>query len=497
MPELDTTVAGQRRADTAAEARPTLGALVEAALRRIGAHGGVGLVSDGLDAFELRVALARSATHSLDLQYYIWHGDVTGLLLAREVLAAADRGVRVRVLLDDVFSIGRERVLTALDAHPNIEVKLFNATHWRVFGRFGFALELLLGGWHLNRRMHNKLWIADGRIAMGGGRNIGDEYFDVSDGFNFRDLDLVLAGQSVEAAGKVFERYWSCRQAERARALSAASGNLPRLRREMRAAASRDAAQRLLARLEQVAPEERVRAQLEHIVDGDVRVVADPPEKALRGLGARRRARAAGGIAPEIAEALRGAKRQALISSPYFVPGDAGLALLAELVARGVHVVVVTNSLAATDVVAVHGGYARYRRRLLRAGVELYELKRTRGERPSVFGSRGASLHTKAFVVDGAQIYVGSFNLDPRSAALNTEMGIFVRHPGLARELAEEHGRLVLSSCSWRVELRDGHLEWTDQDDEGGRVTQREPHASLGRRLLSGLVRWLPVESQL
>ncbi|GGG26903.1 phospholipase D family protein [Caldovatus sediminis] len=469
-----------------------------------GAPGGASLVRDGLDAFAARAATARAATRRLDLQYYIWHGDVTGRLLAREVLHAADRGVRVRLLLDDVYALGRERILAALDAHPAIEVRLFNGTRWRAFGRLGFALELAFGGWHLNRRMHNKAWIADGRVAIVGGRNLGDEYFGAGAGeFNFRDLDIALVGAAAEGAVAAFERYWRSPLARPAALLSAsaqAADGLPRLRRAFEDAAAAPEARRYLAHLGEIGDAVgQVADGLVAVGRDAVRVVADPPEKARRGLGARRRARAAGGIAPEIADALRAARREALLISPYFVPGEAGLALLQALTGRGVRVSVVTNSLAATDVVAVHGGYARYRRRLLRAGVALFELKPSGQEdEASVFGSRGASLHTKAFVVDDGPVFVGSFNLDPRSAALNTEMGAFVSHPALAAELRAEHDRLADPSRSWRVSLEGGRLTWTGTG-AGGRlqVLRHEPGASLRRRLVAGLVRWLPIESQL
>ena len=471
-----------------------------------GAPGGAALVREGLGAFAVRAATARAAARSLDLQYYMWHGDLTGRLLAREVLHAADRGVHVRLLLDDVYALGRERILAALDAHPAIEVRLFNGTRWRAFGRLGFALEMIFGGWHLNRRMHNKAWIADGRVAICGGRNIGDEYFGArANEFNFRDLDLVLIGAAAEDTRAVFERYWRSPLARRAALLSAAAsakagGGLPRLRQVLEDAAAVPEARRFIAHLG------AVRGAAGHLARGlvavgrdAVRVVADPPEKARRGLGARRRARAAGGIAPDIADALRAARREVLLISPYFVPGEAGLALLRDLAGRGVRVSVVTNSLAATDVVAVHGGYARYRRRLRRAGIALFELKPS-GEADdiSVFGSRGASLHTKAFVVDDGPIFVGSFNLDPRSAALNTEMGAFVSHPTLASELRAEHDRLADPVRSWRVGLEGGRLTWTGMGADGRlRTLRHEPGASLRRRLVAGLVRWLPIESQL
>lgn len=485
---------------TAPCTEPTeLDTAVEAALRRLGTRNAVAMLSDGRASFALRATTARAAGRSLDLQYYIWRGDLTGQLLAWEVLRAADRGVQVRLLLDDVYALGRERVLAALDAHPNIQVRLFNGTRWRAFGRLGFALEFLFGGWHLNRRMHNKAWIADGCLAIGGGRNVGDEYFGGAEALNFRDLDLVLAGHAVESTQAVFERYWHSPLARPAGNLSAArdaKGGLPALRQDLARAAGSIEARSYLERVAEQGALERTARSLLAVAEGGIRVVSDPPEKAARGLGARRRARAAGGLSPDIAEALRGAQREALLISPYFVPGRLGLALLADLARRGVRVSVVTNSLAATDVVAAHGGYARYRRGLLQAGVELFELKSGGEDGATILGSRGATLHTKAIVVDQRLAFVGSFNLDPRSASLNTEMGVFVSHIVLARELREEHARLTDPARSWRVTLLDGRLAWTE--GVGGPVTfRREPRASLGRRVLAKVIRWLPIESQL
>lgn len=462
-----------------------------------GARTGASLLEGGLEAFALRALAARAARRSLDLQYYIWRGDLTGRLLAREVLAAADRGVRVRLLLDDIYVVGRDRTLAVLAAHPSVEVRVFNASHWRSWGRTGFVLELLLGRWRLNRRMHNKAWIADGTVAVLGGRNIGDEYFDASGDFNFRDLDMAVVGEAAADAQAVFEAYWSDALSQPVQAFPTArrpARRLPALRRLLSSTAAQPAARAFVERVRSCTDIGTVLSGRGHgLVPADgMQVLSDPPGKATG------TAPEADGIATAVDAALGGAAQEALVISPYFVPGEAGLEMLLRLVHRGVRVSVVTNSLSATDVVAVHGGYARYRRALLEAGVELWELKRAGREDAGVFGSRGASLHTKAFVVDGALVFVGSFNLDPRSKWLNTEMGAFARHAELGRRLRQEHARLADPSRSYRVALDDeGRLVWTDL--AGGRERHRthEPDASLRRRLLARLVRWLPVESQL
>ena len=487
--------------DTITKHATTLQRSVTAALPDpSGRASGVALLLDAASAFAVRASSARGVNRSLDLQYYMWRGDVTGQLLAQEVLSAADRGVIVRLLLDDVYALGRERTLAALDSHPQIDVRLFNGTRWRRFGRLGFLLELLFGGWHLNRRMHNKSWIADGCLAIVGGRNLGDEYFGMGapDAMSFRDLDLVIAGPAAQQATRVFNRYWTSPLARPARLVAVAAereGGLPALRATLAGAEHRPAADKLLARLahstlEQIGP------GLTLVPGRAIHIIADPPEKATRGLRARKRARAAGGIAAEIADALRLAKREALLISPYFVPGQAGLKLIRELRARGIRVSVVTNSLAATDVVAVHGGYAKYRRALLQAGVTLFELKPSGpDEGASLLGSRGAALHTKAFVVDRELAFVGSFNLDPRSAALNTEMGAFVRNPVIAQEVAAEHARLADPAVSWQVVWDDGRLGW--RDGPGPCAFRTEPTAALWQRALAWVMQRLPVEKQL
>ncbi|MDB5415624.1 MAG: phospholipase family protein [Rubritepida sp.] len=447
-----------------------------------GASSQVALLSDGLAAFAARAASARAATRTLDLQYYLWHGDLTGRLLAREVLAAADRGVRVRLLIDDLYGIGRERDLAALSRHPMVKLRWFNPSRWGHWGRLGLLLELLSGRWQLNRRMHNKAWIADGNLVICGGRNIGDRYFDVPADFNFRDLDIVVQGTATADAALAFEGYWRsplARPLSRIPRMRSRKSALKRLRSKLEAAAASAEAQPIL---ESLTRPDIVKPHRLEIANRDIRILSDPPAKA--------QGQDTGLIAPVVADLLASARREALLISPYFVPGEPGVKELIAMALAGVRVSVVTNSLAATDVVAVHGGYSRYRERLLAAGVELYELKASGEIKAGVFGSRGASLHTKAVLVDDGPVFVGSFNLDPRSADLNTEMGVLVQSKALARLLRRQHQRLSAGVRSWRVRLVLGRLAW-----EGS--TEYEPGATLRRRLLARLVRWLPVESQL
>jgi putative cardiolipin synthase len=459
---------------------------------------GLSLIADNLDAFTVRAVTARTAGRSLDVQYYIWKPDLTGNLMVHEVLRAADRGVRVRLLLDDLNSHAKDSVLAALDRHPNIEVRMFNPSRARQSYLLR-GVEMLLRVFSLNRRMHNKAWIADGRIAVVGGRNIGDEYFGAAEASNFLDADLAVVGEPVRETSKIFDDYWNNGAAiPLAQLVDADELSLERLRRvgplEYR---NKDAA----PYVEQLRRSPTVQALLRGSRalrwTREAHVFADPAAKAE---GAPRRG---DWLIDAITPAIAGAKRDLFISSPYFVPGDDGVASLLRIRERGVRVSVLTNSLAATDVAAVHGGYAPYRAPLLRGGVELYELMaRGAGGGGSGVGLLGsssseASLHTKAFMVDGDVGFVGSVNFDPRSINLNTEMGIVFTDRELARELLRLYAWKVSNDNSYRLYLENGELRWEDASKAPPRVWTQEPEADWKRRTMAAVVRWLPVESQL
>lgn len=450
------------------------------------------LVPDGLDAFAARALSARRAGRSLDLQYYIWHDDLTGRLLGREVWLAAERGVRVRMLLDDMNAEGLDPGLLVLDAHPNIELRLYNP--FRNRGGFTRVYELVQRIASVNHRMHNKAWIADGRMAVVGGRNIGEEYFEAGKETNFRDLDMVLFGPAVAQASDVFDAYWNSKAAVPIASLSRKEPKeLQALMKSVGVEAESVAAQRYLHRVD-ASPKVRAyfATQLQPHWSTGIRVIADPP---LKWQEDDRN----GWMIEKLSAQLRGAQRKALLISPYFVPGDVGTQGLGELTKRGVQVGVITNSLAANDVPAVHSAYAGYRERLLASGVKLYEIRaQMKQETAGVFGSSGASLHTKAFVVDDARGFIGSFNLDPRSADLNTEMGVLFDDPEIARSLRGEYLRLSGPALSYWVYLKpDGELRWLDRTMQPPATITHEPDASALQRATARVVGWLPIESQL
>jgi putative cardiolipin synthase len=452
---------------------------------------GLLMLASNLDAFAARALSARAAGRSLDLMYYIWKRDLSGRLLMAELVAAADRGVRVRLLLDDIGAASDDPSLLALDAHPLIEVRLFNPTRARP-GGLRRGAEMALRAFSMTRRMHNKAWIADGRIAIVGGRNIGDEYFDASEGTHFRDLDLLGLGPVADQAGPLFDGYWNSPAALPIVALSSAeAAPLQAMKAALRVLAQSKEARPYLDRLRDGVSLPSLLAQRLHW-SAQARLLADPPQKVLGQEGDN-------WLMRELAPLMASAHEQLRITSPYFVPGEAGTAALLALAGRGVRVSVLTNSLAATDVAAVHGGYAPYRLPLLRGGVALHELRASAGSASySLRGSSNASLHTKAFTVDRRIGFIGSLNFDPRSVSLNTEMGIAFEAPELIAEMDALFAKETSPRYSYKLRLDEqGRLRWITEDQGAPLVHEREPQAPLLNRAIARLVGWLPLESQL
>lgn len=448
----------------------------------------------GTDAFISRALLAAAADRSLDVQYYIWRDDITGMLLLEQLWRAAERGVRVRLLLDD-NGARMDDVLVALEAHPNIEVRLFNPFVQRSLRPLGYVTDFA----RVNRRMHNKSLTADGQVTIVGGRNIGDEYFGAGEGTMFADLDVLVAGPAAAEVGSMFDEYWNSNSAYPVNLLlgSAAPDAAAALATRFAQTRASAEAQRYVRELERAPLAEFLRMRNLPVQWSRVDLVFDAPAK---GLG---RAKAAELLAARLAETLGTATKEVDIVSPYFVPGDMGTVSLTTLAASGVRVRVVTNSLAASDVAAVHSGYARRREPLLRSGVALYEIKPyiTQTHSPAAgvgsAGSSSASLHAKTFAIDGARVFVGSFNFDPRSFSLNTEMGVVIHSPSLARSI---HSGLdaAVSRAAYRVELAPkGGLQWTEHGDGGEVRYTAEPRTGWLKRTGVRLLEWLPIESLL
>ncbi len=455
---------------------------------------GFRLVAGGTEAFVVRMQSARLAVRSLDVQTYIWHADVTGNQLAGVLLESADRGVRVRLLVDDLDARARNDGFAALDAHPNIEVRLFNPWVTRK-GTLAQAGEGALNFKRINRRMHNKSWIADNRIAVVGGRNVGDEYFGAGEDMNFVDLDFAMIGPVVRDVSASFDRFWNSPSAYPMEVLDAAAVNdaaLERMRARIAKRADGEAAARYA---EALRGDDLVQAMLagrwpmewsaryEFVSDDPLKVTMKKRDVARTHVGAA------------LVPLMRTAKSRITVISPYFVPGDEATAEMVAAAGSGKEVRVLTNSLVANDVAAVHGGYSRYRKPLVKGGVALWELKPTAGVSPdaSLFGSSGASLHTKAFAVDGASLFVGSYNLDPRSTWLNCEQGVLVESEVLTRQLEALFDAHTRGEHAWRVSLVDGSLRWSDGKEE----FDSDPDASVWRRFQAWTTKVLHLDAQL
>ena len=496
---LDRPVSSALSADVATPLRDALAA-AEAAHP---GQSGFRLLAGGAEALQMRIALARAATKTLDMQYYIATEDTTGKLLLAAALYAADRGVRVRMLIDDLNFHDIDRVMAALNTHANIEIRVFNPFGAAQQGVMQRTANFFTRIDSFTRRMHNKAMIADNRLAIVGGRNLGDEYFSASPTLQFRDLDVLAAGPVTRDISASFDAYWASASSYPLRVLNHQTFDpkeLDAMRDELRAH-WRNNAEPYNAKPLNATPLARQIARDEiGLVWAPAEFQADAPDKVARPKD--------GYVSPpmrRLVELMRDAKQEVLAFSPYFVPHDAGVKILGDTAARGVRVAILTNSLAATDAVAVQAGYGPYRVPLLRRGVELYEFKSQPRQQPArLFGSRSrASLHAKAYVIDRRTLVIGSLNLDPRSAHLNTELALVIRSPALAQQVATIFARVTQPDESYRVQLAApsgpgaSELVWTATDNGAPRTYHVDPDAGLLRNVLTGVFMLLPVDDQL
>ena len=446
------------------------------------------------DAFAARVLLADMAERTIDAQYFIWHDDVVGVLLWRALWHAAQRGVRVRLLLDDANgSAALDPLLAALDAHPHIELRLYNPFVGRGSRAWGYATDL----GRLNQRMHNKSFTADNQVSIVGGRNIADEYFGAAEGLGFADVDVSAIGPVVREVSKEFDLYWNSASAYPAAPFVGAGGPAAEAALLARFAAVQDdpRARQYLDAVRESAFLRDLTARRVHIEWTTAQVLYDDPAKTLDG-GADPTML----LMPVLMRRMGTPQRSLDIVSPYFVPGASGTTMLAELARSGVRVRVLTNSLASSDERVVHAGYMKRRHDLLRAGVELYEMKpgaadgslRVRGR---IGPAKVAGLHAKSYAVDGERVFVGSFNLDQRSTHLNTEMGLVIDSPAFAGEVALILDHAPEYAYSLRLVADGPQLHWVERRASGETVVHDvDPETTAWQRFQVGFLAGLPID---
>ena len=456
------------------------------------------LLTTGLDAYAARVILADSAERSIDAQYYLWHGDLVGNLLIDALLQAADRGVRVRLLLDDMaLDSDKDAGVAAINTHPNIEVRVFNPFE-RKSGRW---MQFLTRFDDVSRRMHNKSFTADNQATIVGGRNIGNEYFEADPNLDFADLDVLAVGPVVQQVSESFDLYWNSATSYPVSTLiphKVSEQELAEMGRELDelVESQRDSAYRqALINSDLV---ERLKNETFEFEWGEAAVLVDDPAKVTAD-----REQTDLHLVTQLRSYSDQISSELVIFSPYFVPGREGVERLRALRQRGVRVRILTNSLAASDVAIVHAGYAKYRRYLLRDGVELYEIDKTltreqRRADSGYAGSSSASLHAKSFVLDRERLFIGSLNLDPRSVVENTEIGVMIESPDIATAMSDWFDANI-EEIAFRLSLEEDArgeeiIVWNRQTESGSERYTTEPNTSFWRRFGVGFMSLLPIE---
>jgi len=458
------------------------------------------LLSNGLDAFVARALLAHFAELSIDVQYYLYHDDLAGRLLTHQLLEAAYRGVRVRLLLDDMDLEGRDSGVAALDAHPNFEVRIFNPFSRKTARASQFITRL----GSVTRRMHNKSFTVDNQATILGGRNIGNEYFEADPDLAFGDLDVMGIGPVAERVSASFDKYWNSASAYPVAVLRdkpVPAGEVERIRLELEKFVRRQDDSAYLQALENSSLARKLRADEVIFTWGEADVIYDLPEKIRHSFD-----KTEYHLSPKLIPYLKNIEEELVIFSPYFVPGKEETAFLSHLARRGVRVRILTNSLASNDVPIVHAGYAKYRKDLLRAWVELFEMNKelSREERKGKKGPGGpykASLHAKSFVFDRRQVFIGSLNLDARAVLHNTEIGVVFNQPEIAAVMSNWVDRNI-ETAAFRLELVQPEngpekILWHGRGDRTQETFDADPYTGFWQRLGIGFLGLLPIESQL
>jgi putative cardiolipin synthase len=442
---------------------------------------------DGNDALGARLRMIESAQRSIDLKTFLIKPDYAGALVWLALFSAAERGVRVRLLFDDVFTTASDEDIATLNSHPNVQIRTFNplSRNSTLVGNF------LLDFGRVNRRMHNKALVVDGATAIVGGRNIADEYYQINTSHEFADFDLFVGGRPVQQLSDAFDLFWNDKWALPLESLK--DGDDTVLREAL--ATFRDQADEVGADIYDRAINsqylEDINAGRVEVSHAKARVVVDNPDKL----------RSPPGTGPfvvgeELYQTMNRATKEVLVITPYFVPQDYGATFFEKLVQRGIRVRIFTNSLASTNHAYVHGGYAPYRKRLVAAGVEIYEV---RADAPALTGGFDSplTLHSKLAVVDEKTVFAGSSNVDPRSIRQNSEIGMIFESSNLARQITDRIEG-VEKNFTFKVEQTDdGKLQWVYDGSTGREIYNDEPGASAWSKIVATITGWLPVENQL
>ena len=457
---------------------------------------GVYLLSDPRAAFHARFGFAGLAEKTLDLQYYLWKGDLTGRLLLYRALQAADRGVKVRILIDDIYHSGRDDIYAAIALHPGVDIRIYNPTGYRGIAK---NISIVFHKRTLDHRMHNKIFLVDGVVAVLGGRNIGDDYFEIDPELNFRDIDVLTVGPAARDAGAAFDEYWNGPAAVPINVLvkeSVPAAELDTLRQELESALNNiDAvpytvpvtSDETIKVLEELA-EDFVWAKAEIVVDSLERFHGRTESAFVK-------------LANRLAQVT---EHDMVIQTAYLIPSRAGIARMAAMTERGVRIRILTNSLESNNHISVHSHYMKWRKPMLKAGIELYELRPDPEmldyfkEQNSRIADSHAGLHTKAFVVDGRFSMIGSYNMDPRSRIWNSEIGLLVDSKEFAARVLDVMEEDFDPVNSYRVSLRSGHkLTWSAKESDGSQNWNHDPGSSRGLRFLLRIMSWIPFGKEL
>jgi len=482
---------------TALSGETILGRQVSEVTRLHRGQSGFSLIYRGKQAYIYRSQLAEMAEESIDAQYYIWHDDVTGKLLAARMIEAANRGVRVRLLLDDVGSGSSEKMLAVMNAHPNIDVRIYNPV--RPGMRFGIRklLSFIFEFSRLNQRMHNKTYTVDGSIAIAGGRNIGDEYFDHHPEENFIDLDLMVIGENVPEIANSFDDYWNSPAALPLSVLKSKPADSELKQTEMLTQLKNPSYQTYPWLIQNDDMNLPVNEIISSMTWGNSDFVYDQPlqdGKAVNG-------NEAGLVWQRLSEELQQAENDVMVESAYFIVLDKSMKGIKQLRDSGVNISVLTNSLVTNDLWLIHSGYSTTREGLLLNGVRLYELRpdaascNTFITEDRLCEKAKVSLHAKSAVIDQERVYIGSFNLNPRSAYLNSEMAFIINSKALAQAVTDIIEIQMQPENSWTVSLDEhNEMQWTSQFKNETQTYSHDPESSLWQRIRNSVFSIFPFD---